>query len=225
MTVAANCLLTSCLLLESSPIDHDYLDAYDSEQYDSDLEYAYVENKCCRLCLCEQYRNSGDRINSLCVCGHSQAWHMRIPHAIAEFVPAQVLIDAYKEAVELDPNKGNPDAIQKNEVYTNPLYIPAEGGSYEFEYLNASFYIWSIYDSSIPPVHSPFSTRLFKTVNSLSYKGPYYSILCDRKKRTWKIKVEPMPMTDEPYSRDIYVLMWTSPNSYKFVFHFVQYND
>lgn len=235
MAVAASTLLTSCLLLESSPIDHrhhhrHYYDyEYESDEYISDIEYADIDNTYCRVCSCKSYRGMYRCVNSVCVCGHSAESHAvaagTIQAEFAVFVPAQDLIDAYKEAVELDPNKGNPDAIQRNEVYTSPMFVPAEGGSYEFEYFNETFFIWSVYDSSIPPVRSPFSTRLFKTVNSMSYDGPYYRISCDRIKRTWKIEVEPMALYDELETRQIYVLMWTSSHDYKFVFHFEQSNE
>lgn len=236
LAAVASSLLPSCTLLEPSPL---YSSSSFSYYDDSDNDAPVLDDTYCRVCPCGHYERVQNHINSVCRCGHSRQSHSSAAHlgqapispltvdnqyGFSVFVPAENLIAAYKEAVELDPNKGNPDAIQKNEVYSNVLYIPAEGGSYEFEYLNESFHIESIYDSSIPPVNSPFSTRLFKAVNSLSYSGPYYRISCDRGKSTWTIVVDPMMQTLEPETRSIYVLMWTPSHNYKFVFHFEQSN-
>lgn len=236
LTAASCALLPSCTQLEAcqlySPSTIYYVDANNDDSVQDDTY--------CRVCSCKHYERVPYHINSVCWCGHTRQSHSEEAHSSQDpispltvndgfefevFVPAENLIAAYKEAVELNPNKGNPDAINKNEVYSNVMYIPAEGGSYEFEYLNESFRIASVYDSSIPPVNSPFSTRLFKTVNSLSYNGPYYSITCDREKNTWKIVVDPMAQTFDPETRSIYVLMWTSSQYNKFVFRFKQCNS
>lgn len=228
-------LLIMALLLPLALYSSSSLSYYD----DGDNDATIVDYTYCRECQCEHYERPQFHINSVCWCGHSRQSHsseaqlgqapiapltVNVEHGFEVFVPAENLIAAYMEAVELDPNKGNTNAINKNEVYSNVLYIPADGGSYEFEYLNESFHIASVYDSSFPPVNSPFSTRLFKTVNSLRYNGPYYNISCDRGKSTWKIEVDPMAQTFEPETRSIYVLMWTPSQNYKFVFHFEQCN-
>ena len=140
------------------------------------------------------------------------------------FVPYNDIIATYKEAVDVAPNIGAPDAVQKKEVFINPLYVPDWGGTYEFEYVNETFYISSVYDSSMWPVDSSLSTLLFKSVKSLSYNGSYYRISCNRGTHTWKIEVDPMPISDEPETRSIYVLMWTSSHNYNFIFQFEQSN-
>lgn len=211
---------------------------YEGSYYDHGLYYYdesyYYEDTRCSMCPCEHYQGSCRHANSVCVCGHSRILHSirKIDSSLpgstrprfAVFVSAQDLIAAYKMAVDVAPNLDNPDAIQKNEVFINPLFIPAEGGSYEFEYTNEMFHIASVFDSTIPYDHTPFSTRLFKTVNSLSYNGPYYRVSCNMGKKTWKIEVDPMPMSDEFETRCIYVLIWTSSHNYNFVFHFEQSN-
>ena len=236
LAAVASSLLPSCTLLEPSPL---YSSSSFSYYDDSDNDAPVLDDTYCRVCPCGHYERICFHINSVCRCGHSRQSHSSAAHlgqapispltvdnqyGFSVFVPAENLIAAYKEAVELDPNKGNPDAIQKNEVYSNVLYIPTEGGSYEFEYLNESFRIESVYDSSIQRVSSPFSTRLFRSVNSLSYNGPYYRISCNMGTSTWKIVVDPMMQTLKPEMRSIYVLMWTSSHNYKFVFHFEQSN-
>ena len=235
--LVASTLLTSCLLLEPSSLYHEDRFDYYEEESSYYAETPVYEDSYCRECSCGQYERISYSLNSVCRCGHSRKSHSgefdnsdevvystylgRAPSKFAAFVPYESILDAYKEAVELDPNKGNPYAINKNEVYSNVLYLPAEGGSYEFEYGNETFYISSVYDSSFPAVRSPFSTRLFKDVNSLSYHGPYYRIYCNRGTHSWKIDVDPMPI-NEGGTRRIYVLMWTSSHSYKFVFRFEQ---
>ena len=82
------------------------------------------------------------------------------------FVPYNDIIATYKEAVDVTPNTGAPDALQKTDVFINPLYIPAEGGTYEFQYANETFYISSVYDSSMRPVDSSFSSSLGLAVRS-----------------------------------------------------------
>ena len=245
--VVASTQFSSCLLLEPSslyPLDEIYYDECDESE--SDVELVNQDTYCTK-CSCSRFERIDHSIihsahddgtdytvNSLCRCGHSMEAHgieydMFSPSdgvqiEFAAFVPYESVMAAYKEAVQRDPNKGNPDAIQKNEVYSNVLYIPPEGGSYEFEYRNELLNIASVYDSSIPLVNSPFSTRLFKTVNSLSYSGPYYRISCDRGNSTWKIVVDPMLQTFKPETRRIYVLMSIPSQYYKFVFHFEQSN-
>ena len=168
--VVSSTLLSSCLLLEPSPLyparEHFYEDSEESSYY---AETPVLDDTYCRECPCEYYERVPYNINSVCWCGHSRQSHssqspssqdpvspltVSDGRGFAVFVPAENLIAAYKEAVELDPNKGNPYAIQKNEVYSNVLYLPAAGGSYEFEYTNETFYVASIYDSSFPRVRS-----------------------------------------------------------------------
>ena len=228
-------LLPSCILLQSSPLHSSSTIYY----VDADNDDPIQDDTYCRVCSCEHYERVPYHMNSVCWCGHTWQSHseeanpIQVPispltvddeSGFAVFVPAENLIAAYKEAVELSPDKDNPHAINKNEVYSNVMYIPVEGGSYEFEYLNESFHIASVYDSSMPLVNTPFSTRLFKNVNSLYYSGRYYRISCDRKKSTWKIEVDPMAHTLDPETRSIYVLMWTSSHNSNFVFQFEQSN-
>lgn len=265
--VVASTLLSSCILLEPSPLfsssEHwydeiDEIDAfvdvdeddeileskitieffYQDDSNDPEDSYYYVEAGC-RQCSCMMYQRSIQRMtncrcyNPVCVCGHSRASHMiatqKPPLPVERprfevFVPYNDIIATYKEAVDVAPITGAPDALQKTDVFINPLYIPAEGGTYEFEYVNETFYISSVYDSSMWPVDSSLSTLLFKSVKSLSYNGSYYRISCNRGTHTWKIEVEPMPISDEPETRSIYVLMWTSSHNYNFIFQFEQSN-
>lgn len=265
--VVACTLLSSCILLEPSPLfsssEHwydeiDEIDAfvdvdeddeileskitieffYQDDSNDPEDSYYYVEAGC-RQCSCVMYQRSIQKMtncrcyNPVCVCGHSRASHMiatqKPPLPVERprfevFVPYNDIIATYKEAVDVAPITGAPDALQKTDVFINPLYIPAEGGTYEFEYVNETFYISSVYDSSMWPVDSSLSTLLFKSVKSLSYNGSYYRISCNRGTHTWKIEVEPMPISDEPETRSIYVLMWTSSHNYNFIFQFEQSN-
>lgn len=236
LIVVASTLLSSCVLLEPSPLYHSSFDFYEEEP-SYYAETPADDGDYCRVCPCQKYERIANCLNSVCRCGHSRKAHTdeiynydevvystylgHEPAKFAAFVPYESILDAYKEAVELDPNKGNPYAINKNEAYSNILYLPAVGGSYEFEYGDETFYISSVYDSSFPAVNSPFSTRLFKNVHSLSYSGPFYRIYCNRGTHSWRIDVDPLPI-NEGGARRIYVLMWTSSHSYKFVFRFEQ---
>ena len=262
--VVTSTLLSSCILLEPSPIfsssEHWYdeideiVDVDEDDEiveskitieffYQDDSNYPedsyYYEEAGCRHCSCVKYQRSIQHMtncrcyNPVCVCGHSRASHViarKKPPLPVErprfevFVPYEDIIATYKEAVDVARNTGAPDALQKTDVFINPLYIPVEGGTYEFEYANETFYISSVYDSSMRPVDSSFSTRLFKSVKSLSYNGSYYKISCNRVTHTWRIEVDPMPITDKPEKRSIYVLMWTSSHNYNFVFQFDQSN-
>lgn len=265
--VVACTLLSSCILLEPSPLfsssEHQYddydeiVDVDDNDEIDEILESKitieffyqddsnypedqyYYEEAGCRHCSCLMYQRSLQHVtncrcyNPVCVCGHSRASHLIAqkkpplpvhPPRFEVFVPYNDIIATYKEAVDVAPITGAPDALQKTDVFINPLYIPAEGGSYEFEYANETFYISSVYDSSMRLVDAPLSTLLFKSVKSLSYNGSYYRISCNRGTHTWRIDVDPMPISDKPETRSIYVLMWTSSHNYNFVFQFDQSN-
>lgn len=265
--VVASTLLSSCILLEPSPLfsstEHwydefdEFVDVDENDEideiveskitieffYKDDPDYSdgsyYYEEAGCSQCICVKYQRSMQHktncrcYNPVCVCGHSIESHLIAKKKPAPqvdlprfevFVPYEDIIATYKEAVDVAPNIGVPDAVQKKEVLINPLYVPDWGGTYEFEYVNETFYIASVYDSSMPLVNSPFSTRIFKSVKSLSYNGPFYRISCNRGTHTWKIEVDPMPISDKPETRSIYVLMWTSSHNYNFVFHFEQSN-
>lgn len=237
LIVVASTLLSSCTLLEPSPLYHGPHDSYD-EELSYYAEAPMYDDTYCRECYCGQYERISYSLNSVCRCGHSRKLHSdeqidsgegvystylgNAPAKFAAFVPYENILAAYKEAVELDPNEGNPSAINKNEVYSNILYLPAEGGSYEFEYGSETFYISSVYDSSFPAVRTPLSTRLFKDVKSLSYNGSFYRIYCNKGTHSWRIDVDPLPIINDGDTRRIYVLMWTSSHNYDFVFRFEQ---
>ena len=237
--VVASTLLSSCILLEPSPLYSSSELCYDDyDEASQNTEYIYLEDLFCyddlgcSVCSCEHYQRACRQMNSACLCGHTRDSHSSLKDNSS--LPAQPrfevsvsygnLTASYKEGVDVDPYDGEQDTFWENEVFINPLYIPAEGGSCEFEYVNETFYISSVYDSSMPLVNAPFTTHLFKSVKSLSYIGPYYSISCNMGKHTWKIEVDPMPISDEPETRCIYVLICTSSHNFDFVFHFEQSN-
>ena len=235
--VVASTFLSSCLLLEPSPLYSSSKLCYDDyDEASHNIEYIYQEDLFCNddfdcsVCSCEHYRRARYQLNSACVCGHSRDSHSirmgmsSLPDDAQPTFEASVSYGNLIASYNVDPNKGELHAGQKKEVFINPFYISTDGGSYEFEYVNETFYISSVYDSSMPTVNSPFSTRLFKSVKSLSCNGPYYRISCNMGTHTWKIEVDPMPISCEHDTRSIYVLMWTPSHNYNLVFHFEQSN-
>ena len=112
------------------------------------------------------------------------------------------------------------DVSLNNDLYSQVIFIPLDGGTYEFECGYDQFYISKIFDSSLPCNFDLFSTEVFRPVNAWVYNGPFYTITCDTRQHTWKIEVEPLiSMSD---IRQIWVMMWPGFNNSNFVFQFEQ---
>lgn len=112
------------------------------------------------------------------------------------------------------------DVSRSNDVYGEVIYIPVDGGSYEFKCRFDQFYISKIFDSSLPCNFDQFSTQVFRPVNAWVYNGPFYTITCDTRQHTWKIEVEPLISMSN--IRQIWVMMWPGFNNQNFVFQFEQ---
>lgn len=112
------------------------------------------------------------------------------------------------------------DVTLSNDVYSEVIFIPVDGGSYEFKCRFDQFYISKIFDSSLPCNFDQFSTQVFRPVNAWVYNGPFYTITCDTRQHTWKIEVEPLISMSN--IRQIWVMMWPGFNNQNFVFQFEQ---
>ena len=114
-------------------------------------------------------------------------------------------------------------------VYNGLFQVPAEGGIYEFQCANDRFYISKIHDTSMSDRHQRADRRYspsindYKTVNDLTYDGPFYTITCNKEKHNWVIKVDPLTATsDDSSERTVWVYMWDGSDNYNFVFRFEQ---